>query len=102
MDVWYVDHWSIAVDLRIIASTVKQVLGREGVATVQSPNEISLPERFHIQPSERTVPGPRPPTTGGTSADRTRPLWRRRVLRGLRRRRAVGAAQAPARRPSNQ
>ena len=60
MDVWYVDHWSIPLDLRIIASTFRQVLRREGVAAVQSPYEISLPERFHIQPTERTVPGLRP------------------------------------------
>jgi sugar transferase EpsL len=48
LDVWYVDHWSVALDLRIIASTVGQVLGREGVATVQTAEEIRLPERFQL------------------------------------------------------
>jgi sugar transferase EpsL len=32
LDVWYVDHWSIALDLRILAMTVSQVLRREGVS----------------------------------------------------------------------
>jgi lipopolysaccharide/colanic/teichoic acid biosynthesis glycosyltransferase len=32
MDVWYVDHRSFALDLRIIARTVKTVLRREGIS----------------------------------------------------------------------
>ena len=32
LDVWYVDHWSLALDLRILAMTVSQVLRREGVS----------------------------------------------------------------------
>jgi lipopolysaccharide/colanic/teichoic acid biosynthesis glycosyltransferase len=31
LDVWYVDHWSLALDLRILARTVGTVLGRRGV-----------------------------------------------------------------------
>jgi lipopolysaccharide/colanic/teichoic acid biosynthesis glycosyltransferase len=31
-DVWYVDHRSLALDLRILAETVKVVLRREGIA----------------------------------------------------------------------
>jgi sugar transferase EpsL len=60
LDVWYVDHWSLALDLRIIASTIKQVLRREGVATVQRPNDISLPERFRV------------PSSAGTAAEEPR------------------------------
>jgi lipopolysaccharide/colanic/teichoic acid biosynthesis glycosyltransferase len=30
-DLWYVDHWSLALDLRIMAMTVVQVLRGEGV-----------------------------------------------------------------------
>lgn len=52
MDVWYVDHWSPSLDLRIIGSTIKQVLRREGVSTIQTGEGMDLPERFHVQPSE--------------------------------------------------
>jgi len=30
-DVWYVDHWSFWLDLRILWSTVEKVFGREGI-----------------------------------------------------------------------
>jgi sugar transferase EpsL len=52
MDVWYVDHWSPLLDLRIIGSTIKQVLRREGVSTIQTGEGMGLPERFRVQPSE--------------------------------------------------
>ena len=32
MDVWYVDHWSLYLDLRILARTVRSVLRREGIS----------------------------------------------------------------------
>jgi sugar transferase EpsL len=35
LDVWYVDHWSLALDLRILAMTVSQVLRREGVSATE-------------------------------------------------------------------
>jgi lipopolysaccharide/colanic/teichoic acid biosynthesis glycosyltransferase len=31
LDVWYVDHWSLALDLRILARTVVTVLSRRGI-----------------------------------------------------------------------
>ncbi len=31
LDVWYVDHWSLSLDLRILAMTVVRVLWRDGV-----------------------------------------------------------------------
>lgn len=31
LDVWYVDHWSLALDLRIMALTVRKVLSGDGV-----------------------------------------------------------------------
>ena len=31
-DVWYVDHWSLALDLRILAATARTVLGGAGVS----------------------------------------------------------------------
>lgn len=32
MDVWYVDHWSLLLDLKILAATVGRVLSRSGVS----------------------------------------------------------------------
>lgn len=32
LDVWYVDHWSLALDLRILLATVGKVLARSGVS----------------------------------------------------------------------
>jgi lipopolysaccharide/colanic/teichoic acid biosynthesis glycosyltransferase len=32
LDLWYVDHWSLGLDLRILAMTVAKVLRREGVS----------------------------------------------------------------------
>lgn len=32
LDVWYVDHWSLMLDLRILVLTLKKVFGREGVS----------------------------------------------------------------------
>jgi len=31
LDVWYVDHWSIGLDIKILFLTVWKVLGREGI-----------------------------------------------------------------------
>jgi lipopolysaccharide/colanic/teichoic acid biosynthesis glycosyltransferase len=46
MDVWYVDHWSLALDLRILARTVWQVLRRTDVDPAQDIADIELPDRF--------------------------------------------------------
>ncbi len=32
LDVWYVDHWSVALDLKILLQTVIKVLKREGIS----------------------------------------------------------------------
>jgi lipopolysaccharide/colanic/teichoic acid biosynthesis glycosyltransferase len=32
LDVWYVDHWSLALDARILAMTVRHLFKREGIA----------------------------------------------------------------------
>lgn len=52
MDVWYVDHWTLSLDLRIIGATIKQVLRQEGVSTIQTSEGMALPERFQVHPSE--------------------------------------------------
>ena len=46
LDVWYVDHWSLALDVRIIAMTVLQVLRRTDAKSVQEFDEIEFPDRF--------------------------------------------------------
>ena len=46
LDAWYVENWSFALDFRILAMTVGQVLGRSGVHAVQDPDAIEFPARF--------------------------------------------------------
>jgi len=41
LDVWYVDHWSPALDLKIIATTLIKVLKREGISAA---GEATMPE----------------------------------------------------------
>jgi lipopolysaccharide/colanic/teichoic acid biosynthesis glycosyltransferase len=43
LDTWYVDHWSLRLDLQILARTVWQVLRRADVATTQSVDGIGFP-----------------------------------------------------------
>jgi sugar transferase EpsL len=40
-DVWYVDHWSLVLDLRILALTLACVLSREGIS---APNHSTMAE----------------------------------------------------------
>lgn len=42
LDVWYVDHWSLKLDLRILARTLVAVLRREGIS---QPGHVTA-ERF--------------------------------------------------------
>lgn len=61
LDVWYVDNWSLRLDLQIIAATVLQVLGRRGVSVVQMADDIRLPDRFWVHAGGRagsSEPGP--------------------------------------------
>jgi len=43
LDVWYVDNWSLALDIKIIAMTLGQVVRRTDVATVQDIQEVGFP-----------------------------------------------------------
>jgi lipopolysaccharide/colanic/teichoic acid biosynthesis glycosyltransferase len=43
LDVWYVDHRSTWLDLRILARTVAQVLRRADVVAAQSPEAVGAP-----------------------------------------------------------
>jgi lipopolysaccharide/colanic/teichoic acid biosynthesis glycosyltransferase len=40
LDCWYVDHWSLLLDLRILAATVFRVLGRTGIS---APRHATMP-----------------------------------------------------------
>lgn len=44
LDVWYVDHWSLGLDLRILVATLKIVVSGEGAGMGQEP-----PEHFKDQ-----------------------------------------------------
>ena len=41
LDVWYVDHWSPWLDVKILAKTVARVLAREGIS---SEGHATMPE----------------------------------------------------------
>ena len=42
LDVWYVDHWSLRLDMKIMAMTLRQVLGRTDVVTDVDPVEMGF------------------------------------------------------------
>jgi lipopolysaccharide/colanic/teichoic acid biosynthesis glycosyltransferase len=46
LDVWYVEHWSLALDVRIIGMTLRQLVGGSGVAETQDLEAIAMPSRF--------------------------------------------------------
>jgi len=37
LDVWYVDHWSLALDVKILLKTLQKVIAREGIAAAGVP-----------------------------------------------------------------
>ena len=43
LDVWYVDNWSLWLDMRILATTVGQVLRRSDVSAVQDLEAVGFP-----------------------------------------------------------
>ena len=43
LDVWYVDHWSLGLDLRILARTVVQVILRRHVSVTEQSADIGFP-----------------------------------------------------------
>ena len=53
LDVWYVDHWSLWLDIRILARTVQQVLRREGIS---SGGHVTMPEFMGTQTSSVSKP----------------------------------------------
>ncbi len=45
LDVWYVDHWSLWLDAKILAKTAVQVVRRSGVS---NPGHVTMPEFMGI------------------------------------------------------
>lgn len=48
LDIWYVDHWSLRLDLRILVATVARVLRRHGIS---HGGETTMPEFMGSTPS---------------------------------------------------
>jgi lipopolysaccharide/colanic/teichoic acid biosynthesis glycosyltransferase len=71
LDVWYVDHWSLALDLRILAMTVSQVLRRTDTSATQDLAAIDFPQRF-LTATEESVASLEPSGSGtGESSQAT-------------------------------
>ena len=65
LDTWYVDHWSLWLDLKIMCTTIYQVLRRSDVATTQGVEDFGFP---------LPVPGrPQPRGEGSAEAARSNP-----------------------------
>lgn len=46
LDVWYIDHWSLGLDIRILFKTIPQVLRRADVHSTQEFGQVGFPDRF--------------------------------------------------------
>jgi lipopolysaccharide/colanic/teichoic acid biosynthesis glycosyltransferase len=61
LDVWYVDHWSLMLDLRILAMTATQVIRRTNASTTE---DLSLGFRLPASSPQ----GPEPPDAAGPAS----------------------------------
>jgi sugar transferase EpsL len=59
LDVWYIDHWNLLVDLQILLRTVPQVLRRADVSATQEFGQVEFPERFQTGLAEAGADGDR-------------------------------------------
>jgi sugar transferase EpsL len=46
LDAWYVENWSLGLDVRIVAMTLGQVVRRKDASAVQELEDIDFPDRF--------------------------------------------------------
>ncbi len=67
LDTWYVDNWSIRLDLRILAMTVRQVVTRQGVS---AEGHATMPDFTGGEQPDLTG-GEQPDLTGGEQPDLT-------------------------------
>jgi lipopolysaccharide/colanic/teichoic acid biosynthesis glycosyltransferase len=66
LDVWYVDHWSLRLDLRIVVMTVRQLLRRADVEVTQDLGEVGFPlPGVRRADAESTGPEPTGPEPTG-------------------------------------
>lgn len=56
LDAWYVDHWTVRLDLRIMLITAAQVLRRTGVAATQDVDQLGFPLPSEAVPSSTIDP----------------------------------------------
>ena len=52
LDVWYVDHWSLGLDLRILLRTARGVLRREGIS---QEGHVTMPPFRGDTPANGTI-----------------------------------------------
>jgi lipopolysaccharide/colanic/teichoic acid biosynthesis glycosyltransferase len=64
LDVWYVDHWSLWLDLKILAATAYQVLRRRGVSTVEPIEELDFPSSIRHSVPRASEVGVAPAESG--------------------------------------
>jgi lipopolysaccharide/colanic/teichoic acid biosynthesis glycosyltransferase len=50
LDTWYVDHWSLGLDVRILTLTAWRVLRREGISSL---GHTTMPEFMGVEASEQ-------------------------------------------------
>jgi lipopolysaccharide/colanic/teichoic acid biosynthesis glycosyltransferase len=55
LDVWYVDHWSLALDARILAATIWRVLSRSGIS---ADGHVTMPEFMGTSAASGIAPAP--------------------------------------------
>lgn len=67
MDVWYVDHWSVGVDLRILGLTVLRVLRRSGATAFEDSAALGFPLERLDPAGPRTPPADGPAPPGGAT-----------------------------------
>ena len=69
LDVWYIDHWNLRLDLQILAMTVYQVLRRQDVVTTELIEELGfpLPTEKGERAAARAGDGEDPPHPAGAA-----------------------------------
>lgn len=63
-DVWYVDNWSLALDLKILRMTLQKVVAREGIAGAGVP---TMTRFAGSTPDDRPPSNQSPSSTGATA-----------------------------------
>jgi lipopolysaccharide/colanic/teichoic acid biosynthesis glycosyltransferase len=71
LDTWYVDHWSLWLDLKILAMTIHQVIRREDVSTTQG-LELGFPLEGPGQPRPVAREPAAPTSPAGASSSTAR------------------------------